>query len=190
MSAPQALATKWGFPLLLLAVAACDAQAGAPHDAAQVAAAAAARPLPRLTGRVMDDANVLSPAVEASLVQQLQALEKATTDQVVVVSVPNLEGERIEDLGLRLGNGWGIGRKGLDNGVLLIVAVAEKRARIEVAAGLEGLLTNERAAQIMSDHVVAHCGASRFELGVTEGVDAIERVLRSDARRPQRSART
>jgi uncharacterized protein len=78
--------------------------------------------LPALTGRVVDRAEILTASAEAELSERLAALEKQTTDQLVVVTVGSLEGERIEDLGLRLGNGWRIGRKGVDNGVLLIVA--------------------------------------------------------------------
>jgi uncharacterized protein len=103
----------------------------------------------------------------------------------VVVTVPSLEGESIEALGLRLGNSWGIGQKGLDNGVLLIVAPAERRARIEVGKGLEGLLTDERAAQILKERAIPDFASGRFERGITEGVSAIVDTLEKDSVRPR-----
>jgi uncharacterized protein len=178
------------FPLLLFGAAACDTQppADRAHGMSATLFSAESRPLPELTGRVVDNADILTPAADAALTARLEGLERATTDQLVVVTVAGLGREKIEDFGLRLGNGWRIGQKGLDNGVLLIVARADRRARIEVGKGLEGLLTDERAARIMNDHVVAHCGEGRFERGIAEGVAAIAAVLESDRRRPQRRA--
>ncbi|MET1112391.1 MAG: TPM domain-containing protein [Allosphingosinicella sp.] len=172
-------------PLLLLGSAACDAQAPAAEGQRRPLTAAPARPLPALTGRVVDNADVLGAAAEAELTARLAALEKATTDQLVVVTVPGLDGEAIEDLGLRLGNGWGVGQKGLDNGVLLIVSPADQKARIEVGKGLEGLLTDRRAARIMAKQVVTNCRQGHCERAIAEGVDAIAALLRSDRKRPQ-----
>lgn len=174
-------------PLLVLSSAACDVQAqacnGKPRNS--VAAGGPAKPLPALTGRVVDQADLLSTQAEAELVARLAALEKATTDQLIVVTVPSLEDEPIEDLGLRLGNGWAIGGKGVDNGVLLIVAPGEKRTRIEVGYGLEGLLTDERAAQILKEQALPNFAQGRFERGISEGVTAIAATLESDRTRPR-----
>lgn len=178
-------------PLLLLSATACDAQApdkGAPAQRLAAVEAPVKGPvkgLPALTGRVVDGADVLNAQAEAALSARLAALEKTTTDQVVVVTVPSLEGESIEALGLRLGQGWGIGRKELDNGVLLIVAPTERRARIEVGYGLEGLLTDEKAQRIMDEQLVPRFAKGRFEQGLEAGVSAIDAMLRSDPRRPQ-----
>lgn len=175
-------------PLLVLGAAACDAQAPAasaqaPPPIVQVSSAYA---LPPLTGRVMDRADVLTAPAEAEIGASLAALEKDTTDQFVVVTVASLEGEPIDELGLRLGNGWKIGRQGIDNGVLLIVAPADRRARIEVGKGLQGLLTDERAQRIMDEQVVPACREGHCDRAIADGVAAIGKLLRSDKKRPQR----
>src|SRR5581483_5381968 len=102
-----------------------------------VAAEAAEPTFPALTGRVVDDADLLSPADEQELTDELKALEDKSSDQVVVVTLPSLQGYAIEDYGYRLGRHWGIGTAKLNNGVLLIVAPNERKVRIEVGYGLE-----------------------------------------------------
>jgi uncharacterized protein len=149
-----------------------------------VPADAAARPLPALSGRVADVADLFSLRQERHLVGISESIEAATTDQLVVVTVPSLEGESIESLGLRLGNGWRIGQAGLDNGVLLIIAPRERRVRIEVGCGLEGLLTDERAQAII-DGIVPLFAAGRFGEGAIEGAQAIAMILASDQQRPR-----
>lgn len=179
-----------GGAFLTLAAAAVLAACGsrpAAADAPENAVAAAARPaLPELTGRVVDEAELVSPAAEAELTARLAALERDTSDQLVVVTVPSLDGEAIEDLGLRLGNGWGIGQKDIANGALLIVAPAEQRVRIEVGYGLEGLLTDARAKAIIEDSLLPLFAAGENERAIRTGVDEIAAVLRSDTKRPRR----
>ena len=87
---------------------------------------------PPLSGRVVDEAGLLSQATRAQLTQELQAHEQATSNQLVVVTLKNLQGYVIEDFGYQLGRAWGIGQKGKDNGALLIVAQQERKVRIEV----------------------------------------------------------
>lgn len=178
-------------PLLVAGSVACDAQAPGGNGQVQrlVAADGPVRTLPALTGRVMDRADVLDAAAEARLGARLEALEKETTDQMVVVTVPSLDGEPIRDFGLRVANGWGIGQKNLDNGVLLIVAPKERQARIEVGYGLEGLLTDERSAQILNQQTLPNFAEGRFERGISEGVEAIVATLESDRTRPRRRAK-
>ncbi|HEX8062885.1 MAG TPA: TPM domain-containing protein [Allosphingosinicella sp.] len=179
-------------PLLVLGSAACDAQA--PAGNAQIpppivrlsSAEASAKSLPPLTGRVVDRAGILDAAAEAELGASLEALEKRTTDQLVVVTVPSLDGEPIRDYGIRIANGWGIGQKDIDNGVLLIVAPKERQARIAVGYGLEGLLTDERAQGIMDKKIVPACREGRCDRAIADGVAAIAKILRSDRKRPQR----
>jgi uncharacterized protein len=91
---------------------------------------------PALTGRVVDDAELLGPDVEEELTGELKALEDKSSDQLVVVTVPSLQGYTIEDYGYRLGRHWGIGTAKLSNGVVLIVAPNEHKVRIEVGYGL------------------------------------------------------
>ena len=101
-----------------------------------VASPAAAQTFPQLTGRVVDGANLLSPADEAELTGKLAALEQASSRQLVVATVPDLQGYPIEDYGYQLGRHWGIGQKGANNGTILLVAPTERRVRIEVGYGL------------------------------------------------------
>jgi len=117
----------------------------------------AAPTFPTLTGRVVDDANLLSPEDEQTLTQELKDLEDKSSDQLVVVTLPSLQGYEIEDYGYQLGRHWGIGTKELDNGVLLIVAPNERKVRIEVGYGLEPILTD---ALSRSSSTTPSCRAS------------------------------
>jgi uncharacterized protein len=123
---------------------------------------------PALTGRVVDDANLLAPADKEALTADLKALEDKTSDQVVVVTVPSLQGYAIEDYGLRLGNHWGI-----KNGVLLIVAPNERKVRIEVARGLEATLTDALSQTIIDNAILPHFRAGDFAGGIKDGVRGI-----------------
>lgn len=141
--------------------------------------------IPALTGRVVDKAELLDAATERRLTAQLAALERSTRDQLVVVTLPSLEGEEIEAVGMALGKGWGIGRKDLNNGVLIIVAPAERRVRIEVGIGLEGLLSNEKAKLIIDDHMLPRLREGRYPEAIEAGAKQIVAVLERDRRRPQ-----
>jgi len=132
----------------------------------------------------MDRANLLDPATEQSLTLKSEALEKTTSDQLVIVTLPSLEGRTIEDVGLSLGRRWGVGQKELDNGVLLLVAPNERRVRIEVGYGLEELLTDESAAAIIRDQVPLF-RSGKYADAIILGVDRIDALLRSKAQRPQ-----
>jgi uncharacterized protein len=103
----------------------------------------------------------------------------------VVVTLPDLGGASIEQVGLRLGRGWGIGQKGLDNGVLLIVAPNDRRVRIEVGCGLEGLLTDARASALIQHMLIPLFWKGAYDRAAEAGVAAIEAILQSDPRRPQ-----
>nr|WP_228141700.1 TPM domain-containing protein [Marinobacter sp. X15-166B] len=132
---------------------------------------------PELTGRVVDRADLLPAKVEARLTQLLAAHEQATTEQVVVVTLPDLQGQGIESFGYQLGRHWGIGQQGEDNGVLLIVAEAERRIRIEVGYGLEGRLTDAVAATIINQVITPAFRAGDFATGIANGTEAIVQVL-------------
>ena len=103
---------------------------------------------PALTGRVVDEANLLSYSQKEQLEQLLQ---QAEPHQVVVVTLADLEGKSIEDYGYQLGRHWGIGEKGNDNGVLLIIAPNERQVRIEVGYGLEGVLTDAVSSVVLNN---------------------------------------
>lgn len=133
---------------------------------------------------MVDNADLLDGAAEQRLTDRLEQLEAQTSDQVVVVTVPTLEGLSIEKYSLDLANRWGIGRADVDNGVLLVVAPNERKVRIEVGLGLEGLLTDEKAAEIIQG-VLPKFRAGQMQQGVLDSEAAIEAVLKSDIRRPQ-----
>ncbi|WP_130909258.1 TPM domain-containing protein [Pseudomonas mucidolens] len=139
--------------------------------------AQAALDFPALTGRVVDNAQMIEPAVRERLSQQLQALEQTTGDQIVVVTVPDLQGLPIEDFGYQLGRHWGIGQKGKDNGALLIVARDERKLRIEVGYGLEGVLTDAQSWVIINQVITPAFKAGNFSKGISDGVAAMLQVV-------------
>jgi len=141
------------------------------------AQADAALQFPALTGRVVDEAHVLSAATTASLTESLAEYENGTGNQVVVVTLPSLQGDSIEDYGYQLGRYWGIGQKGKDNGALLIVAPHEHKVRIEVGYGLEGTLTDAACSAIIHNIILPDFRTGHMEQGVVEGTQAILSVL-------------
>jgi len=144
------------------------------------APAAAAPAFPALTGRVVDDAHVLSPATAAGLDQKLADLEAKTGRQLVVVTLPSLQGYDIADYGYQLGRAWGIGQKGQNNGVLFIVAPAEHKVRIEVGYGLEPILTDALSSVILQNEVLPKFRSGDVEGGVAAGTDALITQLSLD----------
>ncbi|WP_229726685.1 TPM domain-containing protein [Sphingomonas alpina] len=130
-------------------------------------------PFPELTGRVVDAAALLPPADEASISARSAALEKATGHQLVVVTVPSLGGHPIEMYGVNLGRTWGIGRKGFNDGVLLIVAPKERKVRIEVGYGLESALRDEEAGAIIQSAILPAFRNGDYPGGIKGGVDGI-----------------
>lgn len=155
---------------LLLAAAACDAHASGPEGSEQRELLPG---LPALGGRVVDRADLLSPAAEAALADKLAALEQRRTDQFVVVTLPSLGDRTIEEVGLTLGRAWGVGQKGKDNGVLLIVAPGERRVRIEVGYGLEPAIEDHEASRMIDKVMLPRFKADAFEDGILAGADAI-----------------
>jgi uncharacterized protein len=143
---------------------------------------AAAEPnYPQLTGRVVDDANLLSLDERAELDADLKALEDKSSDQLVVVTSPSLQGFTIEDFGYQLGRHWGIGAKEKDNGVLLIVAPNERKVRIEVGRGLEPILTDAMSKVVINGAILPRFRTGDYAGGIKEGVKGIELVLTGDA---------
>lgn len=136
-----------------------------------------AQSFPALTGRVVDAANLLSPAQEAEIGAKLDGLERQSGRQLVVVTIPDLQGYEIADYGFRLGDKWGIGTKEKDDGALLIVAPKERRVRIEVGYGLEGILTDALSGRIIRNDIVPHFKSGDFPGGIVAGVDALVKIL-------------
>lgn len=156
--------------------------------AATPALAQSAPRFPALTGRVVDRADLISAETEAALTTKLEALERDTTDQVVVVTLPDLQGYPIEDYGYQLGRAWGIGQSGKNNGVLLIIARDERKVRIEVGYGLEPVLTDALSALIIHNDILPPLREGDYDRGVTAGVDAINTQLRLDPAEAQARA--
>jgi uncharacterized protein len=157
---------------------------------AAVVIAARAADVPYLTGRIVDNAEILSPAARESLEAKLEAHEQATTNQVVILTVPSLDGESIEGFATRVFDDWQLGQAGQDNGVLVIVAPNDRRMRIEVGYGLEGTLTDLQSARIIRDRMTPPFRDGRYDDGITAGVDAIVATLegRADAEGPPAQA--
>jgi uncharacterized protein len=165
--------------VLLFFVALCVASAPAP----------AAPEFPALTGRVVDSAGLLSPDEEQQLTAELKALEDRSSDQVVVVTLPSLQGYTIEDFGYQLGRHWGIGTGELDNGVLLIIAPNERKVRIEVGYGLEPILTDALSKIIIENAILPRFRAGDLAGGIKNGVRDITLSLTGDAAEVEARAR-
>lgn len=132
-----------------------------------------AQGVPSLTGRVNDHAGILSAAAKARIEAKLAALETSDSTQLVVLTVPTLAGDSIEDFSMRVVESWKLGQKKLDNGALLVIAQEDRKLRIEVGYGLEGKLTDLTAGRIIRQVIVPHFKRGDFEAGVEAGVDAM-----------------
>lgn len=141
------------------------------------AAALAAPKFPPLTGRVVDNANLLSPQAEAKLTDELATLEAQTGHQLVVATLPSLQGYEIEDYGYQLLRTWGIGRKDEDDGIILLVAPKERKVRIEVGYGLEPVMTDAMSSLIIQRAILPAFKAGDFEKGIVAGTEAIVRQI-------------
>jgi uncharacterized protein len=133
----------------------------------------AAPTFPALSGRVVDDAHILTPDIQADLTQRLAALEAKNSRQLIVVTVPSLQGYDIADYGYQLGRTWGVGQKGINNGALFIIAPNERKVRIEVGYGLEGILTDAMSNLILQRAVVPKFRAGDMPGGVVDGTQAL-----------------
>ena len=140
-------------------------------------AALAGQPVPPLTGRVVDHADIIDPDTAGRIAAELEHFEEQKQIQLVVVTLPDLAGYTIEDWGLALGRGWSIGQKGRNNGVLLLVAPKDRELRIEVGYGLEGDLPDATANRIIQSIIIPEFRAANMPLGIEAGVQAIIKTL-------------
>ncbi len=175
-----------------LLAAGCNSETAAPPPAPPAAElkvpdtpANAQADYPALSGRVVDEANLLTAAQEDELTGRLATLEQRTTDQLIVVTVPTLGGLRIADYGRALGNHWGIGRGDLNNGVLLILAPNEREVRIEVGTGLSSVLTNELASRVIDNDILPQLRAGDIYPGIAGGVESLITALVARQQEPQ-----
>jgi uncharacterized protein len=142
--------------------------------------AMAAPSFPALTGRVVDNAHILSEQTKSDLDQKLARLESSNSRQLVVVTLPSLQGYEISDYGYQLGRAWGIGQAKLNNGVLFIIAPNERKVRIEVGYGLEPILTDALSELIIQQAVLPRFRAGDFNGGAEAGVAALIQQLSLD----------
>ncbi len=144
-----------------------------------LAAPVSAQTFPALTGRVVDDAHILTPEVIADLTAKSQSLEQNTGRQFVVATVPSLQGYPIEDYGYRLGRSWGIGQKGFDNGVILLVAPNERKVRIEVGYGATAYVTDAMSSIIIRNSILPHFKQNPPDYGggIEAGADEIVKLM-------------
>jgi uncharacterized protein len=140
--------------------------------------------IPFLTGRITDNAQLLSAEAARSLSDSLQAHEKRTGNQIAVLTVPSLDGESIEDFAVRVFESWKLGQKGRDNGVLIIVVPNDHRMRIEVGYGLEGTLTDLLAGRIIRNTMTPAFKNGDYQGGITNGTLAVVHVLEGGALPP------
>jgi uncharacterized protein len=139
---------------------------------------------PHLTGRVNDYAGMLSPEAASLLEQKLAAFERDQTTQIVVLTIPSLQGDDIDQFTIRVADRWKIGQKGTDNGVLLVIAQAERKVRIEVGMGLQGVLPDITAGRIIRDIMRPHLKAGNFDHGIDVGVDGIIAATKGEFKAP------
>ena len=138
--------------------------------------------IPPFTGWVVDHAQLLSPSASAQLSEQLRTHEQKTGNQVAVLTLPSLEGESVEEAAQRVFVQWGLGKKGTDNGVLLLVVPKDRKVRIHVGYGLEGALTDVKASRIIRYEIVPRFRAGDFSGGVAAGVQAILQTIEGEYR--------
>lgn len=134
---------------------------------------APAAEVPMLSGRVVDNAELLSPTVRNALAAQLKAHEDKTGNQVVVLTIPTLDGEVVDTYAVRVFETWKLGKKGKDNGLLLLVVPKERKLRIEVGYGLEGVITDAVSSRVIRNVIAPQFKAGNFDQGMQDGVNAL-----------------
>ena len=141
--------------------------------------------VPGLSGRINDYASMISPQARAAIEAKLRALEESESTQVAILTVPSLEGEPIEDYSIKVAEAWKIGRKGKDNGVLLIVSKNDRKIRIEVGYGLEGRLTDLQSGRIIREIIRPAFMKGDFDAGFIAGTDAIVAAVKGEFTAPE-----
>jgi uncharacterized protein len=136
-----------------------------------------AQSFPKLTGRVVDDAHLLSPEQQAGLETKLAQLEQQSGRQLVVATIPDLQDYDISDYAYRLGRAWGIGDKEKNDGALLVVAPNERRVFIATGYGVEGIVTDALSSQIIRNQITPLFKAGNYPGGIDAGVNALSELL-------------
>ncbi len=142
---------------------------------------ARAADVPFLTGRVVDNAEILQPATRSRLTMALRAHEQRTTDQVVVLTVPTIGDESVEEYSAKVFETWKLGVKGKDNGVLIVIVPQDRKMRIEVGYGLEGTLTDVASSRIIRNLMTPQFKTGNYDQGVEDGTRAVIAQLEGQA---------
>lgn len=151
--------------------------------------AASALEVPPYRGYVNDYAGMLSPEATGQLEQALTGFDQSDSTQVAVLTIPSLEGEDLEGFSIKVVEKWGVGQKGKDNGVLLLVAKQERKVRIEVGRGLEGVLTDLVSGRIISQVISPAFKAGQIDEGFLAGAAAIIQASRGEFKAEARDSR-
>lgn len=141
---------------------------------------AAAIDVPRLNARVNDYAGILSSSEESALESLLIDTENKTSSQVALLTIPSLEGEVLEDYSIKVAEKWELGQKKFDNGVLVLVAMAEKKIRIEVGYGLESILTDLKSNYIIRKMMVPEFKRDNYFAGIDNGLKAVTGLVNKE----------
>lgn len=159
-------------PLLLAALFSWTANAATPGDSI---------PVPKLSARVIDQTGTLTAPERAALEEKLRAFEQARGSQVAVLIVPSIGPEAIEEFAGRVTDEWKLGRKGVDDGVLLLIAKQERKIRIHTGRGVQGTLTDALSRRIASDIIAPHFRSGDFSGGLEAGVDAVMKAIEGES---------
>ncbi|MDP2164699.1 MAG: YgcG family protein [Hydrogenophaga sp.] len=146
--------------------------------------------VPPLKARVTDLTNTLSAGQRAALEQKLAAFEARKGSQIAVLLVPSTRPETVEQYSIRVAEEWKLGRKGADDGVLLLFAMQDRAVRIEVGYGLEGALPDVRAKRIIEDYIIPRFRQGDFHGGIESGVDGVIKVIAGEPLPPAPKARS
>lgn len=144
--------------------------------------------VPRLQGYVNDYAGMISSPAKSKIEDELRAFEQSDSTQIVILTIPSLEGENLEEFSIKVGETWKIGQQGKDNGILFIVSNQERRIRVEVGRGLEGSLTDLMAGRIIDQVIKPRFKQGDFDGGFIAGVSAIINATRGEFQAEERPA--
>jgi uncharacterized protein len=147
-------------------------------------------PVPPLTSRIVDLTNTLDAQQRAALEARLAALEQAKGAQVAVLLAPTFQPESIEQFGIRLADAWKLGRKGVDDGAILLIAKDDRQLRIEVGYGLEGALNDATAKRIISEIITPHFRQGGYYAGIDAGLAAMQAVIEGEPLPPPATTST
>ncbi len=145
--------------------------------------------VPKLQGYVNDYAGMISPSAKSKIEEGLRAFEQSDSTQVVILTIPSLEGENLEDFSIKVAEAWKIGQQLKDNGIILLVSKQERKVRVEVGRGLEGRLTDLMAGRIIDQVIKPRFKQGDFDGGFIAGASALMAATRGEFKAEQRPIR-